>query len=73
MGVVCCFSQIEAGTAECFYEDVKPENSLRVEFEVLRGGEQDIEFVLKTPDSQVAFTKKAKFNHPYVVVHLYAA
>jgi len=57
-------NEVDAGGELCFFEDLKTGNTFRLEFEVIRGGEQDIAFNMKTPDGQVVHHREAKFNHP---------
>ncbi|KAK3702966.1 hypothetical protein QZH41_012406, partial [Actinostola sp. cb2023] len=42
--------KVDAGNRECFYEDIKTNVSLDIEFQVIEGGELDIDFYVKLPN-----------------------
>lgn len=61
------------GTWECFYQNLEPEQTLDVEFQVIRGGNLDIDYVVKDPRRKVVLTRSRIANsgdlHTGIDVH----
>ena len=45
------------GSKECFYQNVEPEQTLDVEFQVTRGGNLDIDYVVTDPRKKAVLTR----------------
>jgi len=51
---------VPAGRVECFYQPIKKEKSMEVEYQVIAGGELDIDFRVANPEGKVLMAESKK-------------
>ncbi|XP_060237087.1 transmembrane emp24 domain-containing protein 5 isoform X2 [Meriones unguiculatus] len=51
---------LPAGRKECFYQPMPPKGSLEIEYQVLDGGELDIDFHLASPEGRTLVFEQRK-------------
>jgi len=51
---------VPAGRVECFYQPINKEKSMEVEYQVIAGGDLDIDFRMANPDGKVLMAESKK-------------
>ncbi|PVD33661.1 hypothetical protein C0Q70_04919 [Pomacea canaliculata] len=52
--------EIRAGVKECFWQHIKRESSAELEYQVIDGGDLDIDFTLQSPDGRIMHMETRK-------------
>ncbi|XP_031557158.1 transmembrane emp24 domain-containing protein 5-like [Actinia tenebrosa] len=60
--------KVEAGNKECFFEEIKSNVSLDVEYQVVEGGELDINFYLKQPNGKILLEDVQKSDETHNII-----
>ncbi|XP_019752859.1 transmembrane emp24 domain-containing protein 5 isoform X1 [Hippocampus comes] len=58
---------LPAGRKECFYQTMKKDASLEIEYQVLDGGGLDVDFYISSPSGQILYTDHHKSDGMHTV------
>jgi len=58
---------VPAGSVECFYQPIKDEKTLEIEYQVIAGGDLDIDFRVSSPNGKVLFAEGRKNDGVHTV------
>ncbi|KAJ5071173.1 transmembrane emp24 domain-containing protein a [Anaeramoeba ignava] len=64
----CIIFTVPAGKKECFYDDAKKEEIITIQFQVIRGGDKDIDLSISSPNNDLVYTGLREVEGKYSFV-----